>query len=341
MDWLDSKYVGLVSSRLRNYKRKSPELVNFSCPLCGDSAKDKKKARAYVYVKGGVTLFHCHNCNQTYAFRNFLKVVDHQLYSEYCLERLRDEKPKEKSDVELFVEKMRKPLYLKTGPLSKLRKVSQLQADHPTKVFVTKRKIPNPYHAKLFHCEKFFEWSNDVIPGKFSDESLLYDEPRLLIPFLDRDETMHAFQGRSLDPKSRNRYVTLVNDETKPKVYGLDALNPRQRTYVFEGPIDSMFLPNSIATAGGDLVATTRGMDKSNMVICYDNEPRSRETINKIDKAIMNGYNVCVFPNNFEHKDVNDAVLAGLSSDFVRHVIDTNTCRDLEAKLRLNQWKRV
>ena len=82
-------------------------------------------------------------------------------------------------------------------------------------------------------------------------------------------------------------------------------------------------------------------MDKSKLVIVYDNEPRSHETIKKLDKAILNGYNVCIWPENFEHKDINDAVLAGLSSEFIEYIIKNNTYKDLAAKLALTKWSKV
>lgn len=339
MHWLESKYIGLVSNRLRNYKRKSATLFNFSCPFCGDSESDRKKARGYVFTKKGNTLFHCHNCGLSHNFPNFLKNLDYQLYSEFSLERLKDEKPKEQIELEEFTNKMKAPVFLKSGPLKGLKKISQLTADHPCKLFVAKRQIPNPFHAKMFFCPNFFSWSNEVIPGKF--EAAARDEPRLLIPFFNKEKQMHAFQGRSLDPKSKTRYITIVNDESVPKVYGLDEIDFEKKFYVFEGPIDSMFIPNSIATAGGDLVATVKDLPKKNMVVVYDNEPRSIETKKKLDKAIINGYNVCVWPTNLVHKDVNDMVLSGLSNDFVRYIIDTNTHRDLKAKLALNMWSKT
>lgn len=341
MTWLEQKYIGLVSPRLRNFKRKSGGLYNCSCPFCGDSESDKRKARGYIYSKGGKTLYHCHNCSVTYAFPNFLKNFDYNMYSEFNLERLRDEKTPQQADLEQFVAKMKKPVFLQSGPLSKLKKISQLRADHPAKVLVDKRMIPTPFHAKLFYCPKFFAWSNSVVPGKFDEASLRYDEPRLLIPFINRDQAMHAFQGRSFDPKSKTRYITIVNDETTPKIYGLDAVDMSKKFYVFEGPIDSMFVPNSVATAGGDLIAATVGMPKKNMVIVYDNEPRSNETVKKLDKAIINGYNVCIWPSNLESKDVNDMVMSGLSPDFVRYIIDTNTHSDLRARLALNMWRKT
>jgi hypothetical protein len=179
-----------------------------------------------------------------------------------------------------------------------------------------------------------------LLPNKFDIASIERDECRLLIPFLDANKNVHAFQGRALG-SSAVKYITIVLDDSVPKVYGLDTVNLDRKTYVFEGPIDSMFVPNSIATAGGDLVSAIGNFEKKNLVIVYDNEPRSKDTIKKLDKAILQGYNVCIWPDNLEHKDINDMVLAGLSSEFIKHIIDTNTYRDLAAKMALTKWSKT
>lgn len=341
MHWLEQKYIGLLSGRLRNYRRKSSGLYNFSCPICLDSDKDRTKARGYMYSKQGKTLYHCHNCTVTMGFEKFLKTIDESLYREYSLEKLKDSKTPQLVELEEFVNKMKKPVFMLTEPFKGLKKVSQLDPDDPVKVLVSSRKIPNPYHSKMFKCPKFFSWVNALVPDKFDEASLKYDETRLLIPFLTKDKKMHAFQGRSLDPKSKTKYITIVLDETVPKVYGLDQLDESKKIYVTEGPIDSFFLPNAIATAGGDLTSAVVDFPKDKMVLVYDNEPRSRDTKNKIDKAIINGYNVCIWPSNLEHKDINDCIKAGLSPEFVQYIIDTNTHRDLRAKMALNAWTKV
>ena len=51
MDIIDSKYIGLVSSRLQKFKRVKADLYNFRCPICGDSQKHKNKARG-VFLSG-------------------------------------------------------------------------------------------------------------------------------------------------------------------------------------------------------------------------------------------------------------------------------------------------
>jgi hypothetical protein len=283
------KYINLLYNRLRNFKRKSSELYNFSCHLCDDSASNKKKARAYIYEKKGKTQFFCHNCNVNHTFEYFLKEIDFQLHSQYLLEKLREQKTSEQIDLENFVGKMKKPVFMKFGPLVGLKKISQLDSDDPVKKLVIKRKIPNIYHSKLFRCPKFFSWTNTMIPGKFDDEALLYDECRLLIPFFNKQNEMFAYQGRSLNSLSKTKYITIMLDNNQTKVWGIDTINLNKKTYVLEGPIDAMFLPNAIATAGGDLVSTIKDLPKTNMVIVYDNEKRSHETNKKLEKAIMNG----------------------------------------------------
>jgi transcription elongation factor Elf1 len=340
MDWIENKYLMLVSSRLPNFKRKSGNVFNFRCPLCGDSETHKNKSRGYIYEKKGKSLFHCHNCTATMGVSNFIKTIDQNLYNEMQLEKLKDVKSPEQTDLESFVEKMKKPVFLKSGPLKGLKKVSQLSPDHRVKKLVDARKIPTPYHAKLFSCPNFRNFTNNLIPGKFDTDSLQRDETRLLIPFFDKDKNVHAYQGRALG-ESAVKYITIVIDESIPKVYGLDTVNFDRSVYVLEGPIDSMFIPNSIATAGGDLVSAISSFHKDKLVVVYDNEPRSRDTIKKLDKAILQGYNIVIWPENLEHKDVNDMVLAGMSSEFITHILKTNTYRDLAAKMALTKWSKV
>lgn len=340
MDWLEHKYVSLMSNRLKNFKRKSNNVFNFSCPICGDSATNKGKARGYIFEKKGKSVFHCHNCSVTMGIPNFIKSVDQMLYNEFQMEKLKNVKTPEQEEFDAFVDKMKKPIFMKEGPLKGLKKVSQLQTLHSVKAFIDSRKIPTPYHAKLFSCPNFRRFTNQLIPGKFDESSMKYDETRLLIPFIDANKKVHAYQGRAIG-LSKVKYITIILDESVPKVYGLDTVNFDRTVYVLEGPIDSMFVPNSIATAGGDLVSAIGSFDKKNLTIVYDNEPRSRETIKKIDKAIMQGYNVVIWPENLEHKDVNDMVLAGMSSEFITHIMKTNTYRDLAAKLALTKWSKM
>ena len=178
------------------------------------------RSRGYIYEKKGKMLFHCHNCSATMSIYNFIKMLDQGLYNEMTLEKIKENKTPEQEDYEQFVEKMKKPVFMKMGPLKGLKKVSQLSPDHRVKRFVDARRIPTPFHAILFSCPNFKRYTNSLVPNKFDSDSIGNDELRLLIPFMDSNKSVHAYQGRALG-NSNVKYITIVLDDSIPKVYGL------------------------------------------------------------------------------------------------------------------------
>lgn len=340
MLWLENKYIGLLSNRLLQFKRKKQDSYNFRCPICGDSKKNKYKARGWVYPKDNKLLFHCFNCDVTLSFPKLLKAVDPVLHDEFNREKIVSE-AEGKKDHEEFVEKMKKPKFVSDTALKNLSKISQLNADHPAKKYIISRKIPNFYHSQLFFAPKFAQWVNTIVPDKF-DLTKAKDDARIIIPFIDEEKNLFGFQGRALDPKDSIRYITIMLNE-QPKVYGMNNVDRTDRIYITEGPIDSMFLRNGIAMAGGDFVndVNALNLDKNKVTIVYDNEPRNKDTIKRIEKSIDNGYSVCIWPDHLPYKDINEMILAGLDQNNIMNLIDHNTHKDLQAKLRLSFWKKV
>ena len=127
-------------------------------------------------------------------------------------------------------------------------------------------------------------------------------------------------------------------DESKPKIFGLDDVDFSKRVYVVEGPIDSMFIPNCVAMAG----SANKFLDTmDDFVLVMDNERRNVQIIEHIEKCIDLGYNICLWPDNIEQKDINDMVMAGYTTDQILDMIDTNTYHGLAAKMKLVSWRRV
>jgi hypothetical protein len=269
----------------------------------------------------------------------FIKTQDPTLYAEYLKDRMLEQGHKD--ETQEFVDKMKTPVFVKTTGLKDLKKVSQLKPEHPVKLYIQKRSIPSDTHHKLFLVKKFKEWVNTMLPEKFDEESLKTDEPRLIIPFLDKDKKLFGFQGRSFK-NTGVRYITIILDDEQPKIFGLDTMDPSKDIYVVEGPIDSLFLSNGIASAGGDLITPLQLLDvqKQKFVVVYDNEPRNKHTIKHIEKAIDSGYRVCIWPTAMEQKDINDMVLAGYTIEKVKEIIDECTYSGPTAKLHLAIWRK-
>ena len=87
--YIDKKFINRVSPTLRNFKWKKETLANCSCPICGDSQKNQRKARGFFYQKGNDFFYKCHNCGAGHNLYNFLNQVAPSLCKEYSLERFR------------------------------------------------------------------------------------------------------------------------------------------------------------------------------------------------------------------------------------------------------------
>jgi hypothetical protein len=223
------------------------------------------------------------------------------------------------------------------GPLKKLKKISQLPVGHPARNYINKRGIPSHHHFRLYYAPKFCAWTNTIIPDKFDLEK--GDEPRLVMPFFDKEGKMFGYSGRSFDPDSKLRYVTIMTRGDHTKVYGLDQVNFDETVYMVEGPIDSFFLPNCLAMAGADV--SHDWLDKEKTVVIFDNEPRNKEIVKRIGKTIDKGYTVCLWPEEIEQKDLNDMYLAGWTTPKLVDLITKNSYKELEAKLRFATWRKT
>ena len=144
-----------------------------------------------------------------------------------------------------------------------------------------------------------------------------------------------GFQGRALGP-SKIKYITIMIDDEAPKIYGLDNIRRDAPVFITEGPFDSTFLRNSIAMCGADGDVGKWGV--STPVWVYDNEPRNKEITTRISNTIDRGESVVIFPDYVTQKDINDMVLAGHD---VQSMVESNTYKGLEAKLKFTVWKKL
>lgn len=328
--YIDLKYISEISSRLDQFKKKNDYLFNFRCPHCGDSQKSKTKARAYLYRVKNDMFFKCHNCGQGQNLSNFIKFLDPKKYGEYLLERYKGSAPSTPQPKFDF-----KPTKFKeTNLLDNCTKISNLKDDHPVKDYIKKRLIPTEYYEKLYLVNKFHNFANKVKPGIFKEK---YEHPRLIIPFFDVTGELFAFQGRAFG-KEQPKYITIKLDETKQKVYGLERVNFQKHVYIVEGPLDSLFLDNCLAAGGADL---TLRMPNDQVTYIFDNEPRNKEIIKRMYAVIENDYNVVIWPNHIQLKDVNEMIVSGISVAEIKNIIDKNTFRKLEALEKLSHYKKV
>ena len=323
MDLTDTKYIGLVSSRLPKFKKVKADLYNFRCPICGDSQKHKNKARGYIYAKKADANFKCHNCGASTTFSNFLKTLDPTLQKQYIFEKFQTRNTGKGSIIEEPKLEFKKPVFRKKIDLPKASEVKI------AKQYLDNRKLDS---TKFYYTDKFKEWTNTQ---KQTFDYIGKDEPRIIIPMYDSAKKLIGFQGRSLIPNSI-KYITIMIDEDAPKIYGLDKINKEKSIYIIEGPFDASLVENSIAMCGADVDIGSLGW--SDYIYVYDNEPRNREITTRIRKTIDGGDKVVIWPTSIEEKDVNDMILGGHD---VMSMLKSNTYSGLKAKIKFNNWKKI
>jgi len=327
MDHVDVKYITLLSTRLEKFKKVKPTLFNFRCPICGDSQRNKTKTRGYLYSIKNNTNFKCHNCGASMSFNNFLKQQDPALHKQYTLEKFKQDNVGRGDFItvpENILERVsKKPVFLTKEKID-LPRTNQIEKANQ---YLSARKVEGTF----YYAKKFKTFVNTLKPT-FDD--VRYDEDRIIIPLYQNGQLI-GLQGRSIDPNPI-KYITVMFSDDAPKVYGFDQVDASQSIYIVEGPFDSTFVKNAVAMCGSDIDIGSFGW--SDYIWIFDNEPRNREIVNRIQKTISRGDKVVIWPSTIIQKDINDMVLAGHD---VQRVIESNVYYGLEAKLKFNTWKKI
>lgn len=335
IDFTDLRYAQMLSGRLEHFRIKStnPYKINFRCPICGDSQRSRSKARGWLLERDNDLFYYCHNCGTSQSFSYFLKSIDPLAFKDYVADKFLKKNTAEKPILETT--KFEAPVFKTSTALKSIKKISQLNWNHPVKKYIENRKIPSNQHYRLYYTPKFKGWINSILPNKF--EKVVKDEPRLVIPFFDENKKMFGVSARGFDPNGI-RYITIMFDN-RPKIFGLDTVNFDRQYYVVEGAIDSFFVKNSVAMAGADGNVSALKKAQENAVFVFDAEPRNKEIHKRMAKIIDAGYKICIWPSNVPGKDINEMYLNGLSN--VENVIRDNVYKGLEAKLKFMEWRRT
>ncbi len=349
MLYVDEKYIKLLGSQLAEFKKKSARLWNFRCPFCGDSQRNKYKARGYVFALKQSLLFKCHNCNESHSLGKLIKRVDPTLYKQYILEKFKNKD----SGCTVTVSE---PVYKFVSPMFAVNQVKEMDMvywnsmlsigvvplyalgeDHPANIFCLERKLPYDRARKLYFIDD--EEKLEGMSPKYKDR-IAGHAPRILLPFCDLNGSLVGLSGRAIDD-SRLRYLTLRFDNSEgSQIFGLEKWDYEKHTYVVEGQFDSFFLPNCLAVGCSDMRKIGNLLDQDHTTIVLDNEPRNPNIVAQMSKCIRNGWSVCIWSERIKQKDINDMVLGGMDADAILDSINRNTSKGLQAEFALNNWKR-
>ena len=335
----DIKYANMLAPYLELFVKKSDNLWNFRCPVCGDSKKNPTKKRGFIYrpPNKNYLAVKCHNCPYTSTLGSFIERINAEMYKDYLLEAYKEREDQSPKVIPEELPELFQEMELSDAILDSLHRLDKLPENHPAVLYIKKRKIPEDQYKLFYFTKKFKHYVNSIIPNKFS--SVDDDHPRLVIPYYNKHGKCFTFQGRAFG-KEEPKYFTIKIDDSQDRIYGLERVNFARTVYITEGPIDSLFLPNALAVSGSSYECSTIDKIKTNCVIVPDNEPRNPDVCKIINKVINKGYKVCLWPDTFNYKDINEAIIDGLTKEDVLSIIKSNIYQGASAKLRFMRWRK-
>lgn len=333
MLFIDIKFAKMVGQRVERGRLKNDNPFHFQgrCGVCGDSKESKSKMRFHMRTLDDTVMCSCFNCGLALPIGAYMKLYEPDLFADYKFEKYRIN-----GDGGAVITTKEEPV--KPPPEAictlDLELVSEMPEDSMVAQYVASRQLPK---YPFYYAEKFSEFS-----AQFNPEMAKAPEgPRLVIPFFDKRGNIYAYQGRDLTGESSHKYLTVNIDKKMPTIFGIDRVTRKKNILLVEGPLDSLFLPNCLASVNAGLLSTAKklGVDKNNITLIFDCEPRNKDIVSMYKKALEEGYKVVIWPNTTAKKvDINDLVRAG--KDPVK-IINDNTYQGLMGMMKFNEWKRV
>lgn len=339
--YIDRQYLTQISHKLERFTQKNPDLYNFRCPYCLDSKKNRLKARGYIYRKGNDLFYRCHNCGTGTTFSNFLKQIDVDTHKKYVLECYSNgnhkNSPVEKPNFDELKGNAFSRL-VKTVYVPSIKKISELEENHFARTYIQNRAIPKIHWEDIYFTENFKDFLDRDFPNH--DKEFVPNDERIVLFFRNETGEIVSISARALN-NTKIRYIK-VNVKDEKKIFGLHRLQYDKKVYVVEGEFDSLFITNCVASGNSDLCGVARNLESNtvDIVLVFDNEPRNKEIVKQIENAIGNNYNVCLFPEEVNGKDINEMILNGFTSDQIVDIINANTYNGLTARMNFVRWKK-
>jgi hypothetical protein len=297
----------------------SSDYYNFKCNVCGDSSVDKFKKRGYILKNKDPWVYYCHNCGTSTTALKWMKEYFPVNYKNFMIDNMRQKKDVSSNVIFKSYRKHKdRDESVDVKYFKKMIKFSDCVE------YCENRKIPKDVYNKWYYA----------IGGVFKG--------RIIIPFLNDSNRIYYYQGRKFNNEYGVKYLSRFgnHDVTIYNYYNVDTT---KHVIILEGPIDAIFVENSIALTGLK-VSDTLVNDIPKKVFLLDNDISGNK---KSLKLLSKGSNVFVWDKflkyykcSLEIKDVNDFILQNksgilkLTYDIIKPFITNNSCDKIFFKIK-------
>ncbi len=283
----------------RAMHKRYQNIFNAECPICKEGKSAGRTRRLFYFPNK--QYFFCHNCSKSWKPFEWVKEVTGLSVPEII------KRNNEKSNSVV-------PFIKKTVTHSKLVKdipdlpENSIDIEDASQVAffnssqVVKNAINYCEHRRLLtainRCKHFYVSLEDKI-----------HKNRLILPFYGDNDKVVCYQTRALTADQHPKYLTKFGEKHVFNITNIISDIPY--VFIFEGPIDSMFVKNGVAIAA--LSPTESQTEELNNLLGYekiyvfDNDKNNKQTSKKIEKTIKDGKTVFIWPKEFKRfKDINE-----------------------------------
>jgi len=311
--------------------RKSSNVYNGSCPICREGNSWLRKKRCFFLVNKGYIC--CHNCQQTWSPIEWIKRVTGLSFHEVVNEsNSYDNSIEEVLQRYDWKEENKSNRY--TLPYDCINLSDQTQLDFYKKNTYVK-------DALRYITERRLDTAGNRVKTFYISLKDKLHRNRLVIPFYNEVGQIVFYQSRALnvDDEKFARYLSKVDSAFT--IFGIERINiDFDYIFLFEGPIDSMFVKNGVGMGGLTLNdVQAEQIEKyylHNKIWVLDNQPDNAEVNKKYKQLIDKGETVFIYPDEYKQfKDLNELCMHYKIDQVSPKFIIKNSYSGMKALLKL------
>ena len=309
----------------RPIHKKYQNVFNSECPICKEGKSAGRSRRLFYFPHK--QFFYCHNCVKSWKPFDWVKEVTGWTFPEIV--KRNNEKSGETTK------------YIKVTPKNNNFVIPDLPENSIDLTDETQLEFyrDNKYVKLALECcekRRLFEAINSCKRFYLSLEDKVHKN-RLVIPFFGDNNKVVCYQTRALTSNQFPKYLTKFGEKELFGIQNIDSEVPY--VFIFEGPIDSMFVKNGVAMAS--IAPTERQVQQLNNLIGYeqiwvfDNDKNNKQTTQKIQKYIREGKKIFIWPKEFmKFKDFNEICCSLELNEIPWKFVVKNSARGQEATIK-------
>jgi len=290
---------------------------NAGCPVCREGRHLGRKKRLYYYTK--TNSFFCFNCNKSWTAYTWLKEACKLTYREIQEDLVNGNYRVDITDRLSTVEKYKtndESLPFDCINLTDQSQLAYYQNDEYVQKaleLIKKRRLDTAINRPT----SFYISLSDYI-----------HKNRLCIPFCTDTKAISFYQTRCLD-NTHPKYLNKLHAEKS--LYGINSIDSSlDYIFIFEGPIDAMFVKNGVAVTGLNLTSKQeQELNKYSFhkkIWVLDNQNIDKAAKEKTEKLLSINSSVFIWPENIKCKDFNELAVL-LNQDTISHKFILNNTK--------------